>query len=187
MFLRLDVDHCCFNKYLSYIRLTTGLFIPTFLNHVKTMREYLENNHPHTKHIWMFRPRTSPSSWNEEFGLHSRGFYYFPKEYKQLTRKLGDFKYFNRHGFAPFASGTLWTPAMIQVIEKKFSVIDLTSKPYVSVDLASEAVFNSLDFSKLHHVNFHPCHFHSHFKILKKTLDLIEKALQKSRRRGLKH
>jgi len=129
------------------------------------------NNYPNIHRIWMFRPRTAPDSWDEDFGLHTRGFYYFPKEYKQLKKKLGHFKYFTRHGFAPYASGTLWTPAMIQVIEKRFNVIDLTNKPCVSVDLVSEIVFNQIDFSKLHHVNFHPCHFHTHFNILKETLE----------------
>jgi len=137
------------------------------------MKQFLRNEYPTIPTIWMFRPRTAPNSWNEDFGLHSRGFYYFPREYKALKKKLGDFKYFNRHGFAPFASGTLWTSAMIQVIEKKFGVIDLTTKPYVSVDLVSEEMFSQIDFSKLHHVNFHPCHFHSHFKRLKTTLERI--------------
>jgi len=174
IFLRLDVDHACFNKYLSYFRLVTGLPIPHYLDHVKATKKFLDSHYSNIKRIWMFRPRTCPNSWDEDFGLHSRGFYYFPKEYETLKAKLGrPFKYFNRHGFAPFASGTLWTPSMVHVIEERFNVVDLGSFPHLSVDLHPELV--TKDYIKtLHHINFHPSRFRTHKKILQKALNLIE-------------
>ena len=187
--LRLDVDHACFNKCFSCIRLVTGsairsvtelvpslemgLAIPHFHDHVKVVKKYLDEHFPRIHRIWMFRPETCPKSWDEDFGLHSRGFYYFPREYKVLRARLGPFKYFNRHGFGPLASGTLWTPAMVRTIEEKFNVIDLGRFPALSIDLRPELVTKAY-LKTLHHINFHPSHFYTHKKILQKALNIIQ-------------
>ncbi len=175
MFLRLDVDHACFNKYWSYFRLATGLPIPNFLDHVKIVKRFLEENYPEIPRIWMFRPRTCPDRWDEKFGLHSQGFDKFPSEYKILKRKLGEFKFFNTHGFAPIASGRIWRKEEIEIIERKYKLVNLSNFPHVSIDLEPHLLG---EIHRFNHVNFHPCHFYTHYKIFVKALDLMKEIVK---------
>lgn len=179
MFLRLDVDFPCFNRILGYLRLITHSRIPHFLNHVKATRKFLDEKYPNTETLWMFRPETCPSSWDCNWGLHSCGPSKFVSEYEAVTKRLGNFKYFNTHGNAAFKGGQLtWTKDEIEKIEKTFNVVCLNKYPFTSIDFD----FYSFTFwlrkyglDGLHHINFHPCHLHTHKQNLVMALNMMEK------------
>lgn len=126
----------------------------------------------------MFRPETCPDNWKGKFGLHSCGPDKFSEEYQAVTKKLGTFRFFNTHGDAPFRAGKLvWTRHEIEIVEKNFDVVCLNKYPFTSIDfdfLSFKFWLSRYGLKGLHHINFHPCHLHSHKQNLVETLKLME-------------
>lgn len=174
VWLRIDVDHACFNKYLSYIRLTTGLPIPNFLNHVKETKRFL--SHYEIERIWFFRPRTCPNDWDEPFGLHAT--YAEPKKFKKelqtIERKLGKVRYFTRHGYARFASGRLWKKEEINRIEKMFNIIDLSDIPHFTIGRSDPSTIEWIG-RDYEYILFHPIHIKIYRNLIEEVLQYVLK------------
>lgn len=168
VFLRLDVDHCCFNKYLSYYRLVTKLPIPSFLDNVWATKAFLSSFY--VKRMWFFRPQTCPNEFDEPFGVHSTNPNNFANELKSIESKLGKVKYFTRHGFAPFCSGRNWTEKEIRGVEKKFAVVDISDKKHLTVSRMKDTDFNK---DGVINILFHPYYLKTHGKILKRVLESV--------------
>jgi len=169
--LRLDVDHACHNKLLSYTRLLTGLPIPFFLNHALETREFLKSYS--LERIWMFRARTCPNKWPEPHGLHVTSPETFKWELKYIEGKLGEIRYFSRHGFAPYASGRLWSKKEIEFVEKEYNVEDITAIPHITISrLKNKPEITNLQ--GIEQILFHPTYIRTH----KKQLEIILKRLQ---------
>ena len=171
MILRLDVDHACFNKWLSYFRLTTGLQIPFFLDHVFETREFLKNKP--VDRIWMFRARTCPESWMELHGLHVTSPETFSWEVNYVEKRLGEVKYFSRHGLAPFASGRLWNKKEIEFVQSEYNVLDISDVQHLTVSRLKDDP-EKVNLHGIEQVLFHPIYIKSHGR----TLEILLRRLR---------
>jgi len=103
--------------------------------------------------IWFFRKWTCPDNFERPFGVHLTSPETAGKEFRTVRRKLGDFKYFTRHGYAKVKSGRLWTKEEILKVEEEYGIIDLTSIPHFTVGRSK--LFDP----RIHIcILIHPCH-----------------------------
>lgn len=171
LYLRLDVDHCTFNRFLSYFRLVTGLPIPFFLNNVwETKKFLLKFKIPR---IWMFRPLTCPNKFDEPHGLHATNPEKFGKELEAVEAKLGKIKFFSRHGYARLASGRIWTKEEIRKVEKEYDVVDISDEPHITIERLKNSPFQ-VSLLGIRHILFHPCNLKRYGKQLEIVLRRVE-------------
>ena len=182
--LRLDVDHACFNKYLSYFHLITGVQIPFFLNHAFETKEFLK--YRSVNRIWMFRGRTCPESWTEPHGLHVTNPDSFSRELEYVEERLGKIKCFSKHGFAPFVSGRLWDEKEIEFVEREYDVADISSSAIKRLTVSRMGANpEEEDLCGLQQIVFHPRYIRSHGRkldvllscLIKNNPDLAKKIL----------
>ena len=155
MWLRLDVDHASSSKFWNVIRFTTGMKIPNYLDHVKETLRFLEQYN--VPQIWFFRRWTCPDSFPEAFGAHITRPEDAWKDINTVQKKLGDFKFFTRHGYARLKSGRLWTPHEIEFVEQEYGLKDLSGLPHLTI---TRNRLEDLKPSEIDHILFHPCHIY---------------------------
>jgi len=177
LWIRLDVDEAVAlrnrkaSAFLNMFKMKTMLPIPFFLNSVKETKEFL-SNYLEIPRIWFFRGFNCPKEFDEFFGLHVTKPETFDKEYRIVESKLGEFKYFTRHGFSKYASGRLWKTEEVRLFERKYNIKDLSDLPHFTVGRGSLA---ELDLTNLNHILFHTYLIRSHKEELKNILTQLRK------------
>jgi hypothetical protein len=145
------------------------------LNHALETREFLKSYA--IDRIWMFRARTCPNKWLEPHGLHVTSPGTFKWELKNVERKLGEIRYFSRHGFAPYASGRLWNKKEIEFVENEYNIKDITNIPHLTISRLKYEPERG-DLCGIEQVLFHPIYIRTH----RKKLEIILRRLQERAR-----
>jgi len=116
---------------------------------------------------------------DEEIGIHVTEPRNILKEYAKVcdhfNRKL--FK-FTRHGFAPIASGRIWTPQDCEYVRSVLpNMVDLNDSLHYTVDSIPNPQLDNVlttEFNKMDNVLFHPEHLKLNKNDLEKVLRKIE-------------
>lgn len=183
VWVRIDVDHCCYNKYLSYLRLMTGVRVPDYLNHVYELQTFL---HPYNIHrVWFFRPLTAPiKPWKESFGLHLVKPWNIIEEKAQLENITGELiSSYTRHGGARFQSGETIPRWVNDKISQKALMIDLTNCEYLTIGRPHyyPKLKDTEALDRIECILIHPIHFRQYQEHLKFWVELFIKRDQKFR------
>ena len=148
--IRLDVDNPSTNRLLNHAHLVLNLPIPRKLHHLREAMRVIPADIPQ---IWFFRKWTCPDIFERPFGAHLTSPETTEEEIRTVRKKLGEFKYFTRHGYSKRKSGRLWTEDEILKVEEEYGIIDLTDIPHFTVSRTKL-------FDRRSHVCvlIHPCH-----------------------------
>lgn len=161
--VRLDVDNPSTIKPFNYLRLFLG--VPAGrLKHVEETMKVIPENVPQ---IWFFRKWTCPERFERPFGAHLTSPETTNQEIEVIWKKLGEFKYFTRHGYAPIKSGRLWSVDEILKVERRYRLTDLTDISHFTV---SRMKLENFVPEEMKCVLFHPCYIYRYREKLKKIL-----------------
>lgn len=183
IWLRMDVDNPSYSRVLKYLRLQSKLPIPNYHAPTRDTLTLLKSKYPKFERRWFIRSIILPPKdilTSEEVGVHFTNPADAMNEYSEVAAwAQRPIKYYTRHGFAPIASGKIWTPEEKAHVSRALpNLVDLTDQHHFTITRLPDRP-DRLDYSNIEHILFHPCHFHTARTELEAVLEQIQLSARK--------